>query len=178
MKSKLKMGHRSKVTRILVVLAVFVGMVGIIELYRWIVPFHSVNPIWNEVTINEPVIDDWRYGGLDEEGYLRFYDNNGPGSIVLPPNAHTLDLNGKFIVIEHFTPSSLTFALPIEAIPAKWLLIGAAVVGVLGGLVTMRLKRRPRRMNLKMRRAHPSFHLPNVKPVRRKAQRFRARRRP
>jgi len=120
-------------------------MIGVVELYRWVVPFHAENPMYHEVTINEPVIGNWRYGGQDEEGYLRFYEPNG-SSVVIPPNAHTLDLNGKFVVIEHYTPSSFTFAQPFEAVPPKWLIIGFGVIVVIASLLMIRMNMQPKRM--------------------------------
>lgn len=110
---------------LLAVLVAFVGL-GLVELYRVVIPLKSINPLWHEVTIGEPVISPWLYGGRDEEGYLRFYDQNQ--TIVLPPTAHTFDANGQFVVIEEFNSSSLVFAEPLAAIPAPWILTGGIVL--------------------------------------------------
>ncbi|GMA50250.1 hypothetical protein GCM10025857_16070 [Alicyclobacillus contaminans] len=125
------------------------GALALFELYQMVIPFQSANPLWREVTVGEPVIDSWRYGGLDEEGYLRFY-NNGQ-TALLPPSAHTFDADGQFVVLEGHTASSLTFASPYEAIPARWLISGAAVL-CLGGMVLW-LRRRARGPRLRLKRS-------------------------
>ncbi len=107
------------------------AMLGILlvayELYDVIVPFQSQNPLWKEVTVGEPVIDSWVYGGEDEEGYLKFV-NQGGVTDVLPPDSHLISLDGQFVIIEHFSPGTLTYALPMEAISLPWLIGGAVVV--------------------------------------------------
>jgi hypothetical protein len=119
------------------------------EIYQWIVPFRPANPLWQEVTVGQPVIDEWRYGGQDEQGYLRFY-NQGQ-TVLLPPNAHTFDADGKFVVIEGFTPSSLTYAKPYEAIPLRWWLIGIGAMAVPILVLSIRARRRRKRMKLARR---------------------------
>ncbi|MFB5189916.1 hypothetical protein [Alicyclobacillus fastidiosus] len=98
-----------------------------VELYKFVIPFNSVNPLWKDVTVGENVIDDWKYDGYDEEGYLRFYNH---GQIhLLPPSAHLLALDGQFVVIEESSPNSLTFAPRLyRAIPIRW---DVAIVGVI-----------------------------------------------
>lgn len=115
---------------------------GIFELYRWVVPFQTANPLWHEVTIGEPVIDDWQYWGKDEEGYLKFM-RQGQSPVLLPPNSHMFDADGKFVVIESATPSTLVFAEPYQAIPLSWLLggLGAVVIGVTALVVILRRRR-------------------------------------
>lgn len=98
------------------------------ELYRWLVPFDSINPLWQEATIGQTVLGDWRYAGQDAEGFLKFY--NSEQTVLLPPNAHLFDANGRFIVLEQHTPSSITFASPVNAIPMSWLAVGAGLLAV------------------------------------------------
>ncbi|MDQ0191367.1 hypothetical protein JI721_08570 [Alicyclobacillus cycloheptanicus] len=125
----------------LLLLALLAVAIGVFELIRVIIPFQSENPLWQEVTVGQPVIDGWLYGGQDEEGYLRFY--NQSQTIVLPPSSHMFDADGQFVVIEHYSPSTLTFAQPYDAIPTGWLLAGLGVL-VLGGMLVVRRFRRPR----------------------------------
>lgn len=121
-----------------------VCVIAVFELYRWVVPFHSENPLFQEVTIGENVIDNWKYGGQDEEGYLRFY--NDQQTIVLPPSSRLFDANGQFVVIEHYSPSSLTYALPFAAIPFKWFAALFATLALFIGAIYMRVKNRPRKL--------------------------------
>ncbi|MCL6454836.1 MAG: hypothetical protein K6T78_14615 [Alicyclobacillus sp.] len=102
-----------------------VAAVGLVELYRWVIPFHPLNPLWQEATIGEQVIGDWRYGGQDAEGYLRFY--NDVHTVLLPPNDRLFDADGWFVVIEEHTPSSIVFAQPYNAIPLSWLAAGCVL---------------------------------------------------
>jgi hypothetical protein len=147
------------------------------ELYCVIVPYRSANPLWHEVTIGQNVIGDWKYGGQDEEGYLRFY--NRSETVVLPPSARLFDADGQFVVIEKYSPGSLTYALPYEAIPLPWLLGLLAVVSAAGGWMVYRVRRRPKRLRL-----GTPWQLPALPPLPRRrlrrARRFRPafRRRP
>lgn len=119
-----------KLPRWTLVLAVLLVLVGFFELYSIIVPFQSNNPLWHQVTVGQSVIDDWTYGGQDEEGYLRFF--NQTESVVLPPTAKIFSADGQFVVIEGYSPSSLTFAPPLEAIPLSWLVLLVAILAVAG----------------------------------------------
>lgn len=116
------------------------GLLGLFELYRWIVPFDTLNPLWVEATIGQPIIDNWRYGGQDAEGYLKFYDANQ--TVLLPPDSHLFDANGWFVVIERHTPSSITFAQPYNAIPLGWFAIGGGIAIVPIGYVFLRIRAR------------------------------------
>lgn len=120
----------------LAVFAVFAVLVGLFELIRVIIPFQSINPLWQQVTIGQSVINSWMYGGEDEEGYLRFYSSGGE-SVVLPPSSHLFTADGTFVVLEHYSPSTLTFAQPWDAIPTGWL-AGGFVVLVFGGYILVR----------------------------------------
>lgn len=126
MAQKFRTHARPRAPRWFLIVFVFLAALVLVELYRILIPLKSVNPLWHEVTIGEPVIGHWLYGGRDEEGYLRFYDQNQ--TIVLPPSAHTFDANGQFVVIEDFSSSSLTFAEPLEAIPVRWVIAGVTVI--------------------------------------------------
>jgi hypothetical protein len=136
--------RRRRVPGLLYVISLVLCAIALFELYRWIVPFRSDNPLFQEVTIGENVIDNWKYGGEDEEGYLRFYDDRE--SIVLPPSSRLFDANGQFVVIEHYSPSSLTYAVPFAAIPFKWFVAMFVVLVLTIGGVYLRFKNRPRKL--------------------------------
>ena len=135
-------------------------LVVLIEVYRWLVPYASWNPLWNQVTIGQSVIGPWKYGGQDEKGYLRFY--NGFQTALLPPTAKLFDANGQFVILEAHTLGSLTYAWPIAAIPPGLLLVGLVGVGA-GGFLWVKGSRHRRKSNFRaMRRARPAsreFHL-------------------
>gem|GEM_PF-1780616 len=118
-------------------------LVALFELYSVVVPFQSNNPLWHQVTVGQPVIDNWDYGGQDEEGYLKFFSQGE--SVVLPPTAKLFSADGQFVIIEGYSPSSLTYASPLEAIPLGWL-IGLVSAVALGGWVF--LHRRKHRSTL------------------------------
>lgn len=130
-------GNRRLLT--LVCIIVF-GFIGIFELYRWMVPFDTLNPLWVQATIGQPVIDNWRYGGQDAEGYLKFYDSSQ--TILLPPDSRLFDADGWFVVLERHTPSSITFAQPYNAIPLSWFAIGGGITAVPVVYVLMRARSR------------------------------------
>ncbi|WP_051344124.1 hypothetical protein [Alicyclobacillus herbarius] len=96
-------------------------LVAFYEVYSAVNPSQSFNPLWREVTIDQTVIGDWRYGGQDPEGYLKFFQEGGGETVLLPPSARVLDLDGRFVVLEGHTASTLTFAYPLAAIPITWL---------------------------------------------------------
>lgn len=109
-------------------------------MYHIIVPFQPLNPLRHEATMGEPVIDSWDYKGMNEEGYLQFYNTKNGSSTELPPNDKMLALDGKFVMIEKAAPNAITYADPIEAIPNDWLVIILALAAFLGGLIYLRLK--------------------------------------
>lgn len=132
----------------------FVGVIAFLsllcmEVYRLMTPFVSANPLWTQVTIGQPVIHGWMYGGVDEEGYLKFYNQASP-PITIPPDAHMFDADGEFVILEGHTPSSLTFAQPYEAIPTRWLVVGFAVIAIPTALLVLKYRLRRRGMKLKM----------------------------
>jgi hypothetical protein len=157
---------------------ILVALALLYELYLTIIPFHSRNPLWHEVTVDQPVIGDWLYGGQTEGGYLKFYNHSG--SVVIPPSSHTFDADGKFVVIEHYTPSTLTFAEPYGAIPLRWIALTIAVLLALPLLILWRFKAlHKRRLKANPRHANrmSSFirHIPSSAQPSKK--RFKPRRR-
>jgi hypothetical protein len=143
------------------------------ELYRIIMPFQSANPLWDEVTIGQSVIHNWKYGGQDEEGYLKFY-NQGQ-TTLLPPNAKFFDADGDFVILEAHTPSSLTFAQPYNAIPLSWILTGLIIIAIPTGLY---FRRRRRKIAFKQRGRSFDFGRISNLPLKRpeKVRKFRSRR--
>ncbi|RIV24253.1 hypothetical protein D2Q93_07365 [Alicyclobacillaceae bacterium I2511] len=123
-----------------VAISLLIGGVVLFEVYRWWVPYASWNPLWNQVTVGQSVIGPWNYGGLNEQGYLRFY--SGFQVVLLPPTAKLFDANGHFVILEGHTPGSLTYARPIADIPPGWLLLGLCGVGMGGFLWVTRSRRR------------------------------------
>ncbi|GMA60086.1 hypothetical protein NZD89_10940 [Alicyclobacillus fastidiosus] len=123
----------------LLLLCLPILVVCCVELYKFVIPFNSVNPLWKDVTVGETVIDDWQYEGYDEEGYLRFY-NHGQ-THLLPPSDHLLALDGQFVVIEESSPNSLTFAPRLyRAIPIRWdlAIVGVVALVILAGWFYLR----------------------------------------
>ncbi len=123
---------------------------ALFELYQLVIPFQSANPLWHQVTTGEPVINDWKYEGQDEEGYLKFY-NQGQTNL-LPPNARMFDADGKFVVIEGHTPSTLTYALPYEAIPMRWVALAVGGAGMAVGVLALRKNASGKRLKFTRRR--------------------------
>lgn len=161
-----------------------IGMVFLLtfvcfELYRLLVPFMSANPLWTQVTIGQPVIHGWMYGGVDEEGYLKFYNQSSP-PVLIPPDAHLFDADGEFVILEGHTPSSLTFAQPYQAIPMKWMAVGLAVTSLPIVVFSLRLRQRRRgsiKMKTRVRRGVlKNARVPFRSPTRSKS--FRSNRRP
>ncbi|WP_157076253.1 hypothetical protein [Alicyclobacillus kakegawensis] len=124
--------------------AVLLLLAAVYGMYSAVDPSQSFNPLWREVTIGQTVIGDWRYGGQDEEGYLKFYSRGE--TVVLPPSARVLDLDGRFVVLEGHTASTLSFAYPLAAIPLPWLMgILMAAAGCVGFVWRRRRALRRRR---------------------------------
>lgn len=131
-------------------LAVVVLFILFEVVYRLLMPFVAGNPLYHEVTIGEPVIDSWQYGGETTEGYLKFYDTSTYETVTLPPNAQLFGADGKFVVIKHATPGSLTFAPPLESAPPIWyVLMLMLVVGSLWFMMRRLKVQRKRRMHLR-----------------------------
>ncbi|MCL6594156.1 MAG: hypothetical protein K6T31_09295 [Alicyclobacillus sp.] len=152
------------------VLAVVAAVLGY-ELYRVVVPFHTLNPLWHEATVGETVIQQWRYGGVDEEGYLKFY-NQGQ-TVLLPPEERVFDADGQFVVLEGHTPNSVTYAQPYAAVPASWLAACLAVLSVPAGLLWLRWRRWRRRLHTR----RPRKSAPVQRNWSRRARAFRPARR-
>lgn len=147
---KMHVGRRRRPSlRVLVVLAVIVVFM-LFEAYRFVMPFVAKNPLYHEVTIGEPVIDAWYYGGEDQEGYLRFYDKSTGQNVVLPPTSELFGADGKFVVIEHADSGSLTFADPLEGAPPIWYVLMATFVGLaLWFMIRRRKMQRKNKMDLR-----------------------------
>lgn len=124
----------------IVILVILLGF-SVYELSRVIIPFETQNPLYHEVTVGEPVIGNWEYWGEDEEGYLRFYNSTRGNTALLPPSSHMFDADGTFVVLEHHSPSTLTFADPIEAVPIGWIAIGGVLVLLVGGVIFWRFRK-------------------------------------
>ncbi|MDP9729194.1 hypothetical protein FY534_02390 [Alicyclobacillus sp. TC] len=137
--------------RWLIVLAI-ISATFIFEIMRWIIPFESRNPLYQEVTIGEPVIAEWVYNGVDEEGYLRFFNRLDDQTVVLPPDSHLFGADGRFVVLEHHTPTSLTYAEPIEALPTRWILV---ILGLIAAFVALILWRFQIWRQKVMKKFHP-----------------------
>jgi hypothetical protein len=152
----------------------FVCIVGF-ELYQVVVPFHTQNPLWNEATIGEPVIDQWKYEGFDEEGYLTFSNGKDNAHSVLSPTAKMLALDGKFVIIEKARPESLIYALPYEAIPMKWMIVSAAIVAALIGFVIVRIRIQFKRRPIHFKRSHRPGNSPvsGLSQFRNRTRRFK-----
>jgi hypothetical protein len=131
----------------LVTLCVLIG-VGIFELYQFLNPFSSLNPLYHEITAGQKVIDNWVYEGKDKDGDLIFYYNYE--THLLPPGSHKLALDGKYVVIEKATENSLTFAEPVEAIPYQWFL---PVIVFGGALLFLRSLIRKRKRPMRIRQS-------------------------
>lgn len=128
--------------------ACFLVCLGFFAVYRFFDPFASLNPLYHEVTVGEKVIDNWIYEGKDKDGYLEFYCNYEIH--VLPPTAHELALDGKYVVIENATNNSLTFAQPVDSLPYQWLI---PVFCLLLVLVLFYIRQRKRRVLFKKTRS-------------------------
>jgi hypothetical protein len=144
--SRFRPRTRARLRRGWLVLAVL-GAAALFELYRILLPLTSANPLYHEVTIGEPVIGEWRYGGQDEEGYLKFY--NGGQTVLLPPTERLFDADGRFVVIEGHTPSSLTYARPVAAVPLSWIAAGLGAMALPGGWIWLRLRARRKRLRVR-----------------------------
>lgn len=129
-----KKRKKSKIRVWLLLVSLPLFILVLIELYKWLIPFNTVNPLWRDATVGETVIGDWKYEGYDEEGYLKFY-NHGQ-THLLPPTSHLLALDGQFVVVEESSPNSITFAPKLyQAIPFHWILsmFGFLLLVLLGG---------------------------------------------
>lgn len=145
---------------IVTVLVLVLGCSGAFAVYHWLHPFHSFNPLHHEITVGEKVIDDWKYDGKNQAGYLVFV-NNDFVQHMLPPNAQELALDGKYVVIEEATPNSLTYAEPVESYSFTWIVIGLLLFALIAFLL---FKSSTRNMKMKFpTRRHLSFntHKPN-----------------
>lgn len=146
MRNRMQTQKNRNLPRWILLVAIAFSVLFLFQLYRLIVPFQPEDPLWHEVTIDEPVIDQWQYAGEDENGYLKFWNPEGIGhTVVLPSDAHLFSADGKFVVLESHTPSSLTYAEPYDAVPIGWLLVAGLVIAaaITGTFMWMKWKRQP-----------------------------------
>ncbi len=119
-------------------------------------PFQPTNPFLRQVTIGQSVIGDWRYGGADPNGAMKFYD--AYQYVTIPANSPKFAADGEFVTLDGHTPSTLTFepAYESEIIgPASYVWILLAVAAVLA-LVWRKSRLTPAKMR-KQRKRMPSF---------------------
>ncbi|PWI57618.1 hypothetical protein [Sulfoacidibacillus thermotolerans] len=76
-------------------------------------PFQTTNPFLRQTTIGQSVLGDWRYGGSDATGQMKFYD--AYQSVVIPGNATTFAADGQFVTIDAHTPTTITFEPSYES---------------------------------------------------------------
>ncbi len=76
-------------------------------------PFQTANPFLRQTTIGQGVLGDWRYGGTDSSGQMKFYD--AYQSVLLPGDARTFAADGQFVSIEAHTPTTITFEPAYES---------------------------------------------------------------
>lgn len=173
--NKLLRGRRRRLPFHILIVFIVLAVFLVFEGYRWVMPFVAKNPMYHDATIGETVIDNWRYGGIDQEGYLRFYDTSGGQPITLPPTEKLFGADGKFVVIEKADPSSITFAEPLEGAPPIWYAAMAFFVAAALWLIMFRVRmKRRHRMNLRKSVKRQSYSSINLTPPRRfRARRFR-----
>lgn len=88
-----------------IVLAVFTT-----QLFRAIAPFYTLNPFVHKKTIGEDIIGKWKYGGVDDQGKLQFY--NGFQTVKVPASSLTFDAEGSYVVIKEYTANTITIQNP------------------------------------------------------------------
>lgn len=76
-------------------------------------PFQTSNPFLRQATIGQSVLGDWRYGGTDAAGQIKFYD--AYQSVLIPGSSQTFAADGMFVVLDAHTPTTVTFEPPVES---------------------------------------------------------------
>ena len=76
-------------------------------------PFQTANPFLRQTTIGQGVLGDWRYGGTDSSGQMKFYD--AYQSVLLPGDAKTFAADGQFVSIDAHSPTTITFEPAYES---------------------------------------------------------------
>lgn len=171
-------GRRRRAPIYLIAVVAVLGFLVFFEGYRFVMPFVSKNPMYHDVTIGENVIDHWRYGGFNPEGYLRFHDTATGQTITLPPTEKLFGADGKFVVIERADPGSITYASPLESAPPIWYALMALMVAAALWLTMLRLRLK-RRHQMHLRKSATSksssgFHINHSRKFRpTKFRRFR-----
>ena len=92
-------------------------LAGFVTFLLWLFiavnPFQSANPFLREATIGQSVLGDWRYGGANSLGEMKFFD--AYQSVTLPRDATTFAADGEFVAIDGHTPSTITFEPAVES---------------------------------------------------------------
>ena len=108
---------------------------AILAFLTWIIvsidPFQPANPFLRQVTIGQSVIGDWRYGGSNTNGSMKFYD--AYQYVSIPENSSTFAADGEFVTLAGHTPSTVTFEPAYESEvlgPASyiWIILVIAVI--------------------------------------------------
>ncbi len=117
---------------------------AIIVFLLWVVlaanPFQTTNPFLRQTTIGQSVLGDWRYGGTDMTGQMKFYD--AYQSVLIPSTATTFAADGQFVTIDGHTSTTITFEPSYESEtlgPTVFVWIGLFVAA---GIVAFRQGRR------------------------------------
>ena len=156
-KSFLHVKKRAPGSYLFVVLMVGTILAFGLWLFVSVNPFQPANPFLRQVTIGQSVIGDWRYGGADPNGAMKFYD--AYQYVTIPANSPKFAADGEFVTLDGHTPSTLTFepAYESEIIgPASYLWIILAVAAVLALVWKKRRLAIPKMR--KQRKRLPSFH--------------------
>lgn len=90
---------------------------AILAFLMWIIvsidPFQPANPFLRQVTIGQSVIGDWRYGGSNTNGSMKFYD--AYQYVSIPEGSSTFAADGEFVTLAGHTPSTVTFEPAYES---------------------------------------------------------------
>jgi hypothetical protein len=111
-----KMRNRTRasgIQSILRTLIVFLFCLLALSLGFWFLrtfdPFYTLNPFVQDVTIGEPVIGPWHYGGIDGSGSLRFYHETGFQTVLVPANLNRFAASGTYVILLEHSPVNLLF---------------------------------------------------------------------
>lgn len=124
------------------ILLIAATMIFLLWMFITMDPFQSSNPFLREATIGQSVLGDWRYGGTDASGQMKFYD--AYQSVLMPGNSTTFAADGQFVVVDGHSPSTITFEPPIESTaigPTGFLWVGLLSAAVF--LLARRGRKRP-----------------------------------
>lgn len=88
-------------------------LIFVLWMFITIDPFQTSNPFLRQATIGQSVLGDWRYGGTDSQGQIKFYD--AYQSVLIPGDSQTFAADGMFVVLDAHTPTTVTFEPPVES---------------------------------------------------------------